>query len=126
MAVASPRRGRTSCNNNEPVSTFKQILVDGDLYAVTAPEVIKYFSGSRTGFSLDPAPDDKNLRPGHSYGLLDATGNKGSGQLFIWDSQWQRILVYNKTEGTYVEQYLAAAGAPLFSDITGMYIIDRA
>ena len=111
--------------SNEPVSTFKQILVDGDLYAVTAPDLIKYFSGTRTGFSLDPAPDDRNLRPGHSYGLIDATGNKGNGQLFIWDSQWQRILVYNKTDGTYVEQYLAADGAPAFSDVTGMYVVDR-
>ena len=72
-----------------------------------------------------PAPDDKNLRPGHAYGLIDATGNKGNGQLFIWDSQWQRILVYNKTDGTYVEQYLAADGAPPLSDLTGMYIVDR-
>ena len=111
--------------SNEPVSTFKQIMVDGDLYAVTAPNLIKYFSGTNTGFSLDPAPDDLNLRPGHSYGLLDATGSKGSGLLFIWDSQWQRILVYNKVDGTYVEQYLAAPGTPPLSELTGMYIIDR-
>ncbi len=112
-------------NNNEPVSTFKQIMVDGDLYAVTPADLLKYFSGTKTGFSLDPAPDDLNLRPGHSYGLLDATGSKGSGQLFIWDSQWQRVLVYNKADGTYVEQYLAAPGAPPLSDLTGMYVIDR-
>jgi hypothetical protein len=112
-------------NPNEPVSTFKQIMVDGDVYAVTPTDLIKYFSGTRTGFSLDPAPDDKNLRPGHSYGLIDATGNKGSGQLFIWDSEWQRILVYNKNDGTYVEQYLAAPDAPALSDLSGMYIVDR-
>lgn len=112
-------------DSNEPVATFKQIMVDGDLYAVTPSALLKYFSGTNTGFSLDPAPDDKNLRPGHSYGLLGATGAKGSGQLFIWDSQWQRILVYNKTDGTYVAQYLATPGAPAFADITGMYIIDR-
>jgi len=100
-------------------------MVDGDVYALTAPDLIKYFSGTRTGFSLDPSPDDQNLRPGHAYGLLDATGNKGSGQLFIWDSQWQRILVYNKTDGTYVGQYLAADGAPPLSDLTGMYVVDR-
>jgi len=112
-------------DTSEPVATFKQIMVDGDLYAVTPNALLKYFSGTNTGFSLDPAPDDKNLRAGHSYGLISATGAKGSGQLFIWDSQWQRILVYNKTDGTYIEQYLAAPGAPAFADITGMYIIDR-
>ena len=87
--------------------------------------LLKYFSGtqdellarSRAG-RQEPAP-----RP-----LLRADrrdGYKGSGQLFIWDSQWQRILVYDKVDGTYVEQYLAAAGAPPLSDLTGMYIIDR-
>jgi hypothetical protein len=112
-------------NNNEPVSTFLQIMVDGDLYAVTPPEVIKYFSGTRTGFSLDPAPDDQNMRPGHAYGLIAATGTKGSGQLFIWDRQWQRILVYDKNEGTYIEQFVAAEGAPPLIEISGMYVVDR-
>lgn len=112
-------------NNNEPVATFKQIMVDGDLYAVTPSDLLKYFSGTRTGYSLDPAPDDKNLRPGHSYGFLAATGAKGNGELFIWDSQWQRILVYDKGEGSYIEQYLAAPDAPAFNELTGMYVIDR-
>jgi hypothetical protein len=112
-------------NDSEPVAAFKQILVDGDVYALTAPQLIKYFSGSRTTWSLDPAPDDKNLRPGHAYGLLDATGNKGNGELFIWDSQWQRVLVYNKNDGTYEEQYLAANGAPPLTDVQGMYVVDR-
>src|SRR3954470_9240116 len=112
-------------NNNEPVASFKQVMVDGDVYALTPTDLIRYFSGARTGFSLDPAPDDKNLRPGHTYGHMDATGTKGSGQLFIWDSKWQRLLVYNKTDGTYVEQYVAADGAPALSDVTGMYIVDQ-
>jgi len=112
-------------NNNEPVATFKQIMVDGDVYALTPTDLIKYFSGTRTGFSLDTAPDDKSLRPGHAYALMDATGTKGSGQLFLWDTRWQRILVYTKTDGTYVEQYIAAPGGPALSEVTGMYVVDR-
>jgi hypothetical protein len=110
---------------DEPVASFKQILVDGDLYAVTGPKLIKYFSGNDTGFSLDPAPDDKNLRPNHTYALIAATGNKGSGDLYIWDSLWQRILVYDKTDGTYVEQFLTSTDDAPLSDLTGMYIVDR-
>ena len=67
----------------------------------------------------------RTCAPATATACSSATGAKGSGQLFIWDSQWQRILVYNKTDGTYVAQYLATPGAPAFADITGMYIIDR-
>ena len=57
--------------------------------------------------------------------MLAATGTKGSGDLYLWDKQWSRILVYDKVEGTYLEQYVAAAGAPAFADLRGMYIVDR-
>lgn len=111
--------------STEPVASFRQLMIDGDVYALTEPALKRYFNGRDSGFSLDRAPDDKNVRPGHLYELLDATGTKGSGQLFVWDKQWARILVYDKVEGTYVEQYIAAPGAPPLSDVRGMYIIDR-
>ena len=109
----------------ENVSAFKQLMIDGDVYAVTEPTLTRYFTGRDSGFSLDPAPDDKNLRPGHLYEMLAATGTKGDGDLFLWDKQWSRILVYDKVEGTYLQQYIAANGAPPLSDLTGMYIVDR-
>ncbi len=109
----------------ENVSAFKQLMIDGDVYAVTEPALTRYFNGRDSGFSLDPAPDDKNLRPGHLYEMLAATGLKGSGDLYLWDKKWSRILVYDKDQGTYQQQYIAANGAPPFSDLTGMYIVDR-
>jgi hypothetical protein len=111
--------------STEPVASFKQLMIDGDVYALTEPALKRYFNGRDSGFSLDPAPDDKNLRPGHVYGLVDATGTKGSGELFVWDRQWSRIVVYDKVEGSYVDQYIAPAGAPPLSDLHGMYVIDR-
>jgi hypothetical protein len=111
--------------STEDVSGFRQLMIDGDVYAVTEPGLLRYFNGRDTGFSLDPPPDDQNLRPGHLYESVDATGTKGNGQLFVWDKQWSRILVYDKVEGSYLEQYVAAAGAPAFADMRGMYIVDR-
>lgn len=109
----------------EDVAAFKQLMIDGDVYAVTEPALKRYFTGRDSGFSLDPAPDDQNMRPGHLYELVAATGSKGNGDLFLWDKQWSRILVYDKLNGTYAQQYIAANGAPPFSDLAGMYIVDR-
>ena len=111
--------------SNQDVSALKQLMIDGDVYAVTEPALKRYFSGADSGFSLDPAPDDQNMRPGHLYEMVAATGSKGNGDLFLWDKQWSRILVYDKVNGTYSQQYIAANGAPPFSDLAGMYIVDR-
>ena len=113
-------------DSNEPVATFKQIMVDGDLYAVTpsAPAQVLQRQPARASRSIRH-PTTRTCARATATACSSATGAKGSGQLFIWDSQWQRILVYNKTDGTYVAQYLAAPGAPPFADITGMYVIDR-
>jgi hypothetical protein len=107
------------------VSGFRQLYIDGDVYAVESANLEQYFNGRVTSFSLDPPLDANDLRPGHDYALLGATGTRGAGDLFVWDRQWSRILVYDKAEGAYAEQYLAASGAPAFADIRGMYVIDR-
>ena len=107
------------------VASFRQLYIDGDVYAVTADDLEQYFNGRQTSFSLDDPPDAESLRPGHDYALLAATGTRGEGELFIWDRQWSRLLVYDKAEGTYTEQFVAAAGTPPLSDVRNMYIVDR-
>ena len=107
------------------VSAFRQLYVDGDVYAVTSDNLQQYFSGRQTSFSLDPPPDDEDLRPGHEYAQLAATGLRGDGDLYVWDRLWSRVLVYDKAAGAYSAQYVAAAGAPPLTDLTGMYIVDR-
>jgi hypothetical protein len=107
------------------VTAFRQLYVDGDVYAVTSANLQQYFSGRQTAFSLDSPPDEDDLRPGHDYALLGATGVRGDGSLYVWDRLWSRVLVYDKAAGAYSSQYVAADGAPSLTDLTGMYIVDR-
>jgi hypothetical protein len=107
------------------VARFRQLYVDGDIYAVTSDNLEQYFNGRQTAFSLDPPPDDNDLRPGHDYARLAATGVRGDGDLYVWDKLWSRVLVYDKAAGAYSTQYLAADGTPPLADLTGMYIVDR-
>jgi hypothetical protein len=107
------------------VARFRQLYVDGDIYAVTSEDLEQYFNGRQTAFSLDLPPDDNDLRAGHDYALLSATGVRGDGDLYVWDKLWSRVLVYDKAAGEYSTQYLAADGTLLLADLTGMYIVDR-
>ncbi|HLB45266.1 MAG TPA: hypothetical protein VJK49_07725, partial [Candidatus Limnocylindrales bacterium] len=107
------------------VAAFRRLYVDGDVYALTSDNLERYFNGQLSGFSLDPPPDNEDLRPGHDYALLAATGVRGDGNLYVWDRLWSRVLVYDKADGVYSAQYVAADGAPPLADLTGMYIVDR-
>jgi len=109
----------------EDVAAFRQLLIDGDVYAVTSPNLIRYFNGRGTGFALDDPPDNADLRPGHDYALMAATGTRGVGQLFVWDQLHGRVLVFDKNEGTNLGQFVATPGSPPMTDMRGMYLIDR-
>ena len=111
--------------DDEDVSAFRQLYIDGDVYAVTSANLLRYFSGARTNFTLDEPPDNEDLRPGHDYALMAATGTRGVGLLVVWDQLHSRILVYDKSEGTRGEQFIAAPGAAPFADLRGMYLVDR-
>lgn len=109
----------------ENVASFRQLFIDGDVYALTPEALLRYFNGRRSTFDLAPPPDADDLRPSHRFGRMDATGTRGAGLIFVWDALHTRILVHDKADGAYVEQYLAADGSPAFEDVRGMYIIDR-
>ena len=111
--------------DDEDVSAFRQLYIDGDVYAVTSANLLRYFSGARTNFTLDEPPDNEDLRPGHDYALMAATGTRGVGLLAVWDLLHARILVYDKSDGTYSEQFIAAPGAAPFDALRGMYLVDR-
>ena len=112
-------------SEGEDVASFRQLLVDGDVYAVTAADVPRYFSGRKTGFAAATPPDDGDVRPGHDYHLIAATGTRGVGDIFVWDATHQRVVMFDKADGTFVEQFVASAGAPEMTNLSGMYIIDR-
>ena len=60
-----------------------------------------------------------DLRPGYRYRLIDGTG---PGRLFVYDEQWGRILVFLKTDGSYVQQWTTSGPLPPMEDVRGMYV----
>ncbi|HUG48201.1 MAG TPA: hypothetical protein VMP67_07280 [Candidatus Limnocylindria bacterium] len=109
----------------EDVAAFRQLHIDGDIYAITSDALLRYFNGRRTTFELEPPPDDADLRSGWDLGRMAATGTRGVGRLIVWDAQHARIIVYDKGDGTYIEQFEAGAGAPPFANLRGMLAVER-
>jgi hypothetical protein len=110
---------------DEPVAGFRQLLIDGDIYALIDEGMLKYFTGRALTWTLGDLPDEDDIRPGHDYRRLGATGGRGFGQLAIWDARHSRVVVFNKADGRYVAQWRGAAGGPAFSDVRGMFLVDR-
>jgi hypothetical protein len=70
-------------------------------------------------------PGIDRLPKGFDLGLMAATGTRGVGRLFVWEDGNDRIIAYNKGDGSYVAQYVGAAGQPQFADVRGMFAVDR-
>src|SRR3954454_16650223 len=73
---------------SEPVDTFRRLFIDGDIYALTADNVLRYFNGRRvTSYGLGDPPDGEDVRPGHDYQQFTGTGLRNeAGRLYVWDA----------------------------------------
>lgn len=120
-------RGRFDAPDNylitkdESVADYLKLYIDQNLYTLTVDNAVKHGSGRRSDWRLDDPPDAKDLRPGHRYRLIDGTGPAGSGRLYVYDEQWARILVFLKSDGSYVEQWSTAGPQPSMQDVRGMW-----
>ena len=64
---------------SEEPSRFRQLYIDGDLWALDDEGVQKYSSGRyEGGFMIAEPPDATDLRPGHDYQLVFGTGTDSS------------------------------------------------
>ncbi len=108
---------------DENVTDFLRLYIDTNVYALTPSNVVKHSGGRPQNFDLATPPDNGDLRPGHKYRLIDGTGIPATGRLYVYDEKWDRILVFLKSDGSYVEQWSTkGAGLPSMADIRGMYV----
>jgi serine/threonine protein phosphatase PrpC len=112
-------------NRDDNVPRYRQLYIDGDVYTLLPDGLQRFYSGNRTSFSLDDPPDNGDLRPGHEYGRMIGTGSRGVGRLLLWDRTWSRVVVYDKANGSWLEQFVAAPGERALDDVRGMFLLDR-
>jgi hypothetical protein len=108
------------------VSSWRQIYIDGDLYGLKKDGLVRYENGRADDFELEPPPDLADVRPKVDYRLFAGTGPRKEGRLYIWDAENERILVYDKEDGSYLEQFVPEAPTAPFRDLRGMFVVERA
>ncbi len=106
---------------DESVADYLRLYVDSNVYTLTPNDVVKHTSGRPQDLHLETPPDDGDIRPGHQYRLIDGTGQSG-GRLYVYDEKWNRILVFLKSDGSYVDQWSTKGVLPSMADMRGMYV----
>jgi hypothetical protein len=110
---------------DESVADYIRLYVSPpDVFTLTKSNVVRHFNGRPQDLSLETPPDNGDLRPGHQYRLIDGTTTGGTvKKLYIYDEKWDRILVFLRSDGSYVEQWSTkGAGLPSMADMRGMYV----
>jgi len=107
----------------ESVTDYLRMYIDGNLYALTPSNLVKHRDGRIQDFELARPPDDGDLRPGHTYRLIDGTS---AGKLYVYDEKWDRILVFLKADGSYVNQWSTRGALPSMDDARGIYVTQPA
>ena len=107
----------------EKVDSFRQLYIDGDIYALTADNVVKHHGGKVQQFALQTPPDNGDLRPGHDYRLIAGSGDAGAGRLYVYDAKWNRVVVFDKANGSYVGQWQSVSSATPMKDVSGVALV---
>jgi hypothetical protein len=106
------------------VSAYREMYIDGDLYALRSNGIVKYENGRIDRWELADPPDAVDTRPDRDYRLLAGTGPRGEGRLYVWDAANERIIVFDKENGEYVEQFIPRPPTAPFSGVRGLFAVE--
>ena len=123
----SAARGRLP--TERPVDGITDILLDGDIYVAENGGVARVIPAAGWKAEL---PGDTRVRPESYYTMLSSPSlpnkepNRRKGLLYAFDRINQRIVAFNKADGTYKEQYTLAGDSRAWADLRGMLVIPGA
>ncbi len=105
----------------------RDLRVDVNAWLLHADTVTRVDFGSprdQEDYSLD-APPDGAVRPDLDYRLLDGATVGDRDLLYVLDAANARIIAFQRADGAFVRQWLAASGdpaAPDLSDVRGLAV----
>lgn len=97
------------------LANAKSIAIDATIFLLTGSDIVRFSSGGQMGWK--PAIADPKLEQG-----TDLWTDTESSWLYVLEPSKQRILVYSKDSGSFINQYIV----PAFSDAVDFTIDEDA
>ena len=98
------------------LSDLKTMRIDGDIWLLYEDgKVVRYRQGEQLPYSLDSSV----ALPAEHADLW--VGQDGDEAIYLADRLTERILVFEKANGAYLEQFQATEGAPL-RDLRSLFV----
>jgi outer membrane protein assembly factor BamB len=107
------------------VDNVTSLYIDGDVYMADDGKLARYVSGNGDGWkSKDPGDD--MIRAAPRYTLLASGSDRREGQLYAFDQANARIIAFNKSDGSYIEQYRLNGGDAALQGLRGLFVVPGA
>ncbi|HEY2888699.1 MAG TPA: hypothetical protein VGJ17_08795, partial [Candidatus Limnocylindrales bacterium] len=103
------------------VSGITALFIDGDIWAADTGRILRIVNGRDDGWK--PAdPGDAILRPVTRFTQVTSGTDKNVGNVYGFDAANQRVLSFQKADGTFLGQYRLGNGSSAWSDLRSWFV----
>jgi hypothetical protein len=112
-----------------PVDGMTDLLIDGDIFVAENGAVARVIPAA--GWETE-GPDDTSVRPNPSYTMIsspdrpDGSTSRRNGIIYAFDTEHDRVVAFNKSDGEYIAQYRLAGGDEAWAGLRGMIVLPAA
>ena len=112
-------------NTPRPLGDVTSIHIDGDLYLADAGSIERFAAGQPDGWEPG-TPGDELVRDPPIYQLIAAASGRRAGPIYAYDRANARVLAFDKSEASFIEQYRLPVGNEGWADMRAMYVVETA
>jgi hypothetical protein len=107
------------------VDRMTSLYIDGDIFVTEDGKIARFVSGNSEGWDA-AEPGDTLLRDAPVYTYVTSGSERRQGLLYAFDGPNARVVAFDKSDGTFREQYRLPAGNAGWADLRAMYVVDGA
>jgi hypothetical protein len=103
------------------VSGITDLYIDGDIWLADTGKILRIVNGRSDGWTAAD-PGDEIVRPNPRFTLITSGSDRRTGQIYGYDATNDRVVAFQKTDGTFVGQY-RLAGAAGWADLRDWFVV---
>ena len=104
------------------VSGITSMYIDGDIWLADGGALIRLVGGRNDGWTPGD-PGDEIVRSAPHFTLVGSGSPRREGKVYGLDPTNQRVLAFQKSDGTFVEQYRLAGGSVAWDNLRSWFVV---